>query len=573
MGLDVTKIFINKLLFVDLDGRNWREPMPHGFAISDEERKVQDLSNPTILSSLPNDPEHILVSSGDPYVGSDIYRVNVHRPFAEKVLKTQPNTFDYVPDRAGNILLRNRLDDDGAKGSYLAVEVRDAKGGWSELGRSYLRERNAFQIVGTTEDPNILIAATDKGGDKGGLYEYDLAARQLGEPIFKHTMFEAQSAVTFPYAGSKFAKQGEILGVTYEGPNGGDVVWTNPAFQQLDKLIRDTLDIHPTPMRMVDTATGKEATLPYDQGKFYRIISYSADLSKVVFVVQGYAVPPQYYLFAKGKFNLLGKAYPDIDPASLGTTSFVYYKARDGLTIPAMLTKPNEALCGAGPWAAVMHPHGGPWGRDNMGWDGSAWVSLMASRCYAVLRPQYRGSFGWGNALWKAGDAEWGQKMQDDKDDGAKWMIEQKIAKPDHIAIFGFSYGGYAAMAGAIRPNGIYKCAIAGAGVSNIKAIWRAFFDNPVFRDRQKKTVAGLNPVDFADKIKIPVMIYQGERDTTVPPIQSQWYVDRAKLSGQPVEYHVLADYAHGPAWTRAIFGQQLSYVETYLKQGCAGGL
>ena len=282
--------------------------------------------------------------------------------------------------------------------------------------------------------------------------------------------------------------------------------------------------------------------------------------------------PPEYHLLHDGKLTLLAKTYPQIQPAALGTTRLVYYKARDGLDIPAFLTTPSTELCGAGPWKAVVHPHGGPWARDGMDFDGSMWVPLMASRCMAVLRPQFRGSADWGRKLWMAGDAEWGQKMQDDKDDGAQWMIDQKIAQPGHIAMFGFSYGGYSAFAASVRPNGLYKCAIAGAGVSDIKKIWSRFYTNPFFRQAQAPTVAGLNPVDKAGEMKIPLMVYHGDRDRTVPIEQSEWFVNKARGSGQPVEFHAIADYAHGPAWTRAIMGDQLRLIDDYLGKGCGGG-
>ena len=239
--------------------------------------------------------------------------------------------------------------------------------------------------------------------------------------------------------------------------------------------------------------------------------------------------------------------------------------------IPAFLTRPDVGLCGPGPWRSVVHPHGGPWARDGMTFDGFMWLPLMSSRCMAVLRPQYRGSDGWGRKLWVAGDAEWGQKMQDDKDDGAKWMIDNKIAIPGRIAMFGFSYGGYAAMTAAIRPNGFYKCAIAGAGVSNIKQIWAKFYTNPFFRDRQAPSVKGLNPVEHAKDIQIPIMVYQGERDQTVPVEQSEWYVAQAKKSNQKVEYHLLPDFAHGPYWTVDINRQQLQLLDDYFNKGCGG--
>ena len=171
--------------------------------------------------------------------------------------------------------------------------------------------------------------------------------------------------------------------------------------------------------------------------------------------------------------------------------------------------------------------------------------------------------------------------MQDDKDDGAKWLVSEKLADPKRMAMFGFSYGGYAAFAAAVRPNDLYKCAIAiaiaiaiaGAGVSDIDRIWARFYNNPIFGERQAPTVSGLSPLTQADKIKIPIMVYHGDRDQIVPLIQSELFVNRAEAEGKPVEYHMLKDYAHGPAWTRQIMTDQLTIISDYLKSGCGGGL
>ena len=105
-----------------------------------------------------------------------------------------------------------------------------------------------------------------------------------------------------------------------------------------------------------------------------------------------------------------------------------------------------------------------------MDWDLAGWVQYFASRGYAVIEPQFRGSTGWGQKLWRAGDREWGQKMQDDLDDAVKWLIAQHVADPKRVAIFGYSYGGYAALAASIRPNGLYQCAISGAGAGDLRA-------------------------------------------------------------------------------------------------------
>ena len=566
----VYKTFLNKLMITDLQGKAWNEPLKHPRATSRAEQMAQARSNPSVLDTLPNDPKHILVVNNVGSDAGDVYRVDLSNFTSERIQMSEDNVAGYVTDLEGNLRARLKQDLDGT-GAYVSAEFRNLETGkWEEHFRSYVKDRDQTSIVGFSRDPNIAFVASNKGQDKTAIYEYDIAKRERKEVLFQHKFFNATRVRVNPYrsAGDAF---GAILGVGYEGPRGNDVDWTLPSMRALDAGLSKALGITKEQLSLTDPATGQTATIEYPSKKGYSIIDYSPDFSTVLLEVEGAATPPEYYLFRNGELTLLAKSHPDIDPRSLGDTQLVYYKARDGLDIPAFLTRPNTELCGPGPWKAVVHPHGGPWSRDTMDFDWSMWVPMMASRCMAVLRPQFRGSEGWGRKLWMAGDAEWGQKMQDDKDDGAKWMVEQGIAQPDHIAIFGFSYGGYAAFAASVRQDGPFKCAIAGAGVSDIHRIWARFYTNPFFRQAQAPTVDGLNPLDKASQIAIPIMVYHGERDQTVPIEQSQWFVSEAKKSGKPVVYHELADYAHGPAWTRKIMAQQLGYVNDYLLSGCGG--
>jgi dipeptidyl aminopeptidase/acylaminoacyl peptidase len=570
----VLKQFVTKLFITDLEGRNWNEPMPQARAMSRTEEKIQALLNPEVLDLLPNDPEHILVVNSDIRgAAGDVFKVNVITHRAERIHRSDEKIGGYITDVDGNVRARTRYDVDGT-GAFIAAEIREpGNDRWVEHFRSYVKDRDQVEVVGFAKDPNTAFVASNVGLDKTVIYEYDVPSRKQKEILFKHRFFDSTGLITNRAKGSGELALGEIMGIAYNGPRGSgtDRVWTAPRMQALDKGIREALRLKQQPIRITDPATGESAEMEYDAEASYAITSRTLDMSAVTFTVSGASRPPEHYLLRNGKLTLLSKAYPDLDPAALGKTRLVYYKARDGLDIPAFVTTPNPELCGAGPWPAVVHPHGGPWSRDTMGFDGSMWVPLMASRCMAVLRPQFRGSQGWGRKLWKAGDAEWGQKMQDDKDDGAKWMVAHKIAQPGRIAMFGFSYGGYSAMAAAIRPEGNYKCAIAGAGVSDIKAIWARFYTNPFFREAQKPTVDGLNPLDKADKLQIPILVYHGDRDQVVPLEQSDWYVSKAKGAKVPVVYREIADYAHGPAWTRKIMGEQLGYIEDYLLRDCGG--
>ena len=568
----VNKTFISKFFITDTEGKQWKEPISVPRATSRNEELEQALSNPSVLDNLPNDPDHILVVNGTGSNSGDVYKVNLRSFTSQRIQKTEERVAGYMTDLNSELRARLRQDVDGT-GAYISTEFRNVDSGrWEEHFRSYVKDRDINQVVGFADDPNIAFVQSNVGRDKTIIYEYDINARKQKEVLYEHKFFNAAGVAMNRYKGVDGVPFGALLGVGYSGPRANEIEWTNPTFKSLEAGLRQALGIQASPVTLVDPATGQRAATSLDADRTVRLLDYSADLKTFLVSVSGPSNPPEYYLFSNGKLSLLAKTYPQIDPGALGTTKLVYYKARDGLDIPAFLTTPNPELCGAGPWKAVVHPHGGPWGRDDLGFDGSMWVPLMASRCMAVLRPQFRGSADWSRKLWMAGDAEWGQKMQDDKDDGAKWMIEQKIAQPGHIAMFGFSYGGYSAFAASVRPNGLYKCAIAGAGVSDIKKIWSRFYTNPFFRQAQAKTVDGLNPIDKAGEMKIPLMVYHGDRDRTVPLEQSEWFVAKARNSGQPVEYHEIADYAHGPAWTRAIMGDQLRLIDDYLTKGCGGG-
>jgi dipeptidyl aminopeptidase/acylaminoacyl peptidase len=257
----------------------------------------------------------------------------------------------------------------------------------------------------------------------------------------------------------------------------------------------------------------------------------------------------------------------------LGDTQIVEYPARDGLMIPAYLTTPPKSAYGAGPYPTILVPHGGPWARDFAGWDPSGWTQYFAARGYAVLQPQFRGSEGWGQKLWRAGDAEWGQKMQDDLDDGAKWLIAQKIAAPDRIAVHGYSYGGYAAYAAAVRPNGLYQCSIAGAGVAELGNFQRETYDERFIREFQNPTIKGLNPMSKVSDISIPLFIYHGDRDHTVQLKESIEMVGKLKGAGKTYQYVEIPDMGHQfVTWGPHDGAKVLTTVEGWLKNDCGPG-
>jgi dipeptidyl aminopeptidase/acylaminoacyl peptidase len=565
------KLFIRKLMLAEFDGKEWREPLAGGeIARSDDARLIKALALPSIKSRMPADPDHVIIESGDPASARDLFRYNVRTGATTRVLRLSEADGNVLVDSKGEPRAKTRGGSD-SKGYYIATDVRNKTSGeWDEHFRSYVKDRDIVDVVSPGLTSDTMVLRSNRGREQAALYEYDAAKRQVGPVLFEHRFFPAvgvvratgSSDVTEPYRGFSF-----------DGLYGTEVFWNDPKFESVVEGIAQALGIGKTKVTMIDTADGTRADVQTFDGVAIRIVDYLLEPEPVYVVrVSGLAYPTEHYLLRGQKLSLLGRERGEIDRRALGSSRLVYYSARDGLQIPAILTVPNAQLCGQGPHAAVVHPHGGPWARDDMLYDESAWVPLMVSRCRVVLQPQFRGSAGWGRTLWKAGDAEWGQKMQDDKDDGARWLAAEKLADPRRVAMFGYSYGGYAAMAAAVRPNGLYKCAVAGAGVSDIDKIWARFYNNAYFREGQAPTVKGLSPARVADKLSIPMLVFHGDRDQTVPIEQSVEFVDRARASKQKVDYFAQPDAAHGPMWKRAEKERELKALADYFATGCGGG-
>jgi dipeptidyl aminopeptidase/acylaminoacyl peptidase len=571
-GDEFIKVFINKLFFTDLEGKNWIEPMAATeIPRSEIAKKAAALANPTVLNRLLTDSENVIVASDSGNASSrDVYRYNMRTSKAVRIMRLSESDSNVFVNSKGVVWAKSRLNSD-SQGTFIAIEFRNKDGDWEEHFRNYVKNRDVVDVIAAGSKPGTAIITSNVGREFSGLYEYDLASRKVTSTLFEHKYFDATGVRSFRTDDTP-PEEG-YDGYTYDGHLGRDTHWVNDKLDAVVRGVGQALGIKEIDQEFVGVASGERATVRSFDGVSVRLAGYVAGETPTYLIrVSGLTYPTEHYLLRGQSIQLLAKERPEVDKRALGTARFVYYKARDGLNIPAYLTVPNPQLCGPGPYAAVVHPHGGPWSRDTMDYDGSGWVPLLVSQCRVVLQPQFRGSQGWGRSLWYAGDREWGQKMQDDKDDGAKWLVSEKLADPKRIAMFGFSYGGYSAFAASVRPNGLYKCAIAGAGVSDIERIWAKFFTNPYFQSAQGPTVKGLSPLSLADKMEIPLMVYHGDRDQTVPIIQSELFVDKAKAAGKPVEYHVLADYAHGPAWTRKIIANQLNLISTYLGSGCGKG-
>ena len=564
-------------LVSDLDGRSFAPLLPNHGREDGGENSVR-FGGARIISTLPLDPNRVLVEDDREGSDGDVYSVDVYSMSAARILHGSDRYADYQADLKGEIRARQNVDYDNGK-VYVALQIKNPEtGAWEEHFRSYAKDRIITDIVGFTTDPNVvLIATTNKESDKSGVYEYDVKQRKIIEPAFEHKLFEVSDvALTGAPAviqSKSAADYGRVLGFNYvaETPK---TYWIDDRLDGLFKALAQPLGLATNSVQWVDPGTGLASQINVADGADLELLSYSDDMKYMIFEKSGPKQPPLYYLLADGsKLSLLGAARPWIDLKALGDTRMVEYPARDGLMIPAFLTTPQKGVFGPGPYPTLIEPHGGPWARDEMGWDEPGWVQYFASRGFAVLQPQFRGSEGWGQKLWRAGDAEWGQKMQDDKDDGVKWLIDQHIADPARVAMFGYSYGGYAALAAAIRPNGLYQCTISGAGAGDLEAISDATSDNRWQREFQHPTIQGLDALAHASEAKIPVLLYHGDRDQTVDIEQSRKFAAALKSAGKPYRYVEIKDMGHqGIRMTPAMLQEQLTLVDDFLKTGCKPG-
>ena len=340
-------------------------------------------------------------------------------------------------------------------------------------------------------------------------------------------------------------------------------------YDEFDGFLHDPLTRRAIAGYSTGTTTTYKFFNPKDQAAWDAILrtfpdeevdlaSWSDDRSRVVVSVTGQAHGVAYVLVDTRTHQALkvGDAYAGIQPDDLAGVESIEYKAADGLKIPAFLTLPNGKPAKNLP--LIVLPHGGPAAMDEPGFDW--WAQALASRGYAVLQPQFRGSDGFGAQFMAAGYGQWGRKMQTDLSDGVRALAHAGMIDPKRVCIVGASYGGYAALAGAAIDPGAYRCAVSVAGLSDVRKFlaWHqdnagsAYTPSMRFWDRfmgsknpQDPSLDAISPIKHLDKVTIPVLLIHGKDDTVVPFQQSQLMADAMKAAGKPVEFVVLQSEDH----------------------------
>jgi len=356
------------------------------------------------------------------------------------------------------------------------------------------------------------------------VYRYDFEANEIEGPLIESDVADVSSFI-------RDWRNNAVIGVSWEEER-TQTRYFDPVF--------------------ADLQTQLEGLFPASN---VSMSDYDADLQRIIVHVVGGETAGAYYLLdrTQNSMSLLAPEYPRVPDTAMSPVEIVNYVASDGLDLFGYLTLPAGREPSDLPF--IMLPHGGPESRDSYGYD--TWPQFLASRGYAVFQPQFRGSSGFGTDFVELGHGEWGRAMQSDLDDAIDHLVGEGIVDPDRTCIFGWSYGGYAALAGATLTPGRYRCVIAGAPVSDILEImeyssnrlgggsevyWAEYIGNYI---QNREAVLEISPVENVRNIQAPVMLIHGTDDLIVPFEQAELMAEAMDRAGKPYEMVRIEDGPH----------------------------
>jgi len=496
----------------------------HVVAIDVKSGRVTDLTpgdkvRAELLDDLPDDPNHILVSHNRRNAEVfDVYRIDLRTGREKLVARNPGDIVAWSTDHSGRVRGAVRTDGLNTVLLYRASE-RDAFA--PIITTDYKTE---VDVAVFTADNQRFYAISNRGRDKKALVLIDPAKPDLEEVVFEHPQVDV-----------------------------GGVGWS-----RLKKKVTDVSYVTDrTGRHFFDDATrdlylALEAKAP---GMQIFLQSATRQEDKFIVATSNDRTPGTRFIYdsASGSLSKLAEINPKIAEKDMAVMQPVVYQSRDGLNIHAYLTLPSGRTAKGLP--CVINPHGGPWARDEWGYNPE--VQFLANRGYCVLQMNFRGSIGYGRQFWQASFGQWGLKMQDDITDGVQWLVAQGIADPKRIAIYGASYGGYATLAGVAFTPDLYAAAVNYVGVSNlftfmntIPPYWRPqlpkFYDMVGHPEKDKERLTRTSPALNADKIKTPLLVVQGARDPRVNKAESDQMVQALRSRGVDVPYIVKDNEGHG---------------------------
>jgi len=487
-----------------------------------------------LATILPKEPNKVLIATATPNDGGfgvdpfaaftprSYYKYDLNTGTKELVMRGNPEHPQVIFDIDGNPRFSQGVKP-GSKELVYYYRL-PGEGGWKELPQRYDLDKheNLYRLLGgfyglaghpqlgnaagafKADDPTIGYWIDNQGQDKAALYEFDFKTGQFGRKLYSNPNADVMGIKT----NSMFwAGDNTLSAAVYPGAK-MERNWFDPEEKKLYELF--------------------EKGIPNAHN--VNITSRSRDGKTMLVTNSGPRDPGSYWLFVDGKIGKLGSKNPMLKPEMLSDVEFIKYPARDGHMIPGYITKPK----GPGPFPLVVLPHGGPHVNEVINYD--EWGQLLANAGYMVLQPQYRMSVGWGQQHFDQAYGQHGLLMQDDKDDGVTYLVKKGLVDPNRVAMFGWSYGGYAALVASERTPQLYQCAIAGAAVADPAKSYRISRSpgSPKALDEwaQRRGMIGINPIADIKKTNIPTLMIHGDVDRRVQYYHLKDYQTAATAAG-----------------------------------------
>jgi len=512
---------VHLMYLQDKDGdENWRL-----YAVNLDTGDIRDLTpyecvQARVVDVSKHHPNTMLVAMNqqDPRF-HDVYRLDIPTGEMTIIARNPGNIVGWVTDF--NMKVRGALAMNPEGGFDLLVRAaEDAT--WQHVLTWDSVDNMTSGPVGFTKDGDSMYLMDSRGANAGRLIRYDLESGET-ELIAADPTYDVSDAMVHP-------DTYEILAVSFTR--------AREEWEIIDESI----------------APDFEAIQAIEDGE-HSVVSYTDDFQTWLVAFINDDGPISYYLYDRetkeSEFLFVHRS--DLENYTLAEMEPISYTARDGLEVHGYITFPPNASRSNLPM--VLNVHGGPWHRDTWGYNPEA--QWLANRGYVCLQVNFRGSTGYGKEFVNAGNKEWGGDMQNDLTDAVQWAIDQGYADPERVAIYGHSYGGYAALAGATFTPDLYACAIAGMGPSNlitfietVPPYWSTMLDmlyervgHPV---DDAEFLKSRSPLFFVDSIDIPMLVAQGANDPRVKQAESEQVVAAMQQKGIEVEYILFDDEGHG---------------------------
>jgi len=501
-----------------IDTREQRKPVQ---LLGSSRKLALQSSLSDVRAHVGNDEGDVLMAAridrGGKIIGTnDLLRVSGTSGRGDVISRGGESTDYWVVSPKGHVIARVDHLDRSNHYRILVPTDEERRGGWKEVF-SETTEFPNISVYGATTDESGLIVGTTQASGRYALFKMSLADGKIGDALFEHELVDVDSAIKDPHTGAVVGARYILNGPTqifFENDLQGVLVVTQKAMPGFDVSIQ----------------------------------SWDRNRKKFIVYSEGNGTAGTYHLLDLDKrtMNAIAARRPALKAADIAPVKTFFYEARDKLPIHAFLTTP-PGVADPKNMPLVVLPHGGPASRDSTSFD--YWAQFLASRGYAVLQMNFRGSDGYGVGFRDLGDKEWGGKMQDDVTDGVKYAIEKGIADPTRICIVGASYGGYAAMAGAVFTPDLYKCAVSIAGVTDlaVKMAWvrkrygidsstYEYWEDTMGGFEDAKLLRDRSPRNFAQNVKADVLLLHGVDDTVVAFEQSELMADALKKASKNVQ-------------------------------------